>query len=179
MKDPCSKLRRCRNGAGLIHLAPRAQAAAGQSSVEFIGAAFVLFFLICLAMDFGRMFFVQANVQQAVQEGARYASIGTHESGTDPNTGQPYSRIQSINNTIQQDAVGAEAMGVVIPPAQISSALGGTGSAGGPQDIETVAVTVSLALWTPVVAQLFSGGNYTFTASATIKNEPFPPGQTK
>jgi hypothetical protein len=43
----------------------------------------------------------------------------------------------------------------------------------------TVSVTVKVALMTPLIAQMFPNGQYTFKASTTVMNEPFPPSQTK
>ena len=154
------------------------RSATGQSAAEFALALPVFFILIFSVMDFGRMFFVQENVQRAVEAGARYASTGNHQSGTNPSTGQAYSRIQSIQNYVQQQASIPINMGAALSSFQISSVSGGTGSAGGPQDIETISLTTSLPLMTPMISHFFSNGQYTFTASATIKNEPFPPGQT-
>jgi Flp pilus assembly protein TadG len=159
--------RHCRFGAEI-----------GQASVEFASIALVFIWLIFLVMDYARVFFVRENVQQAVQAGARYASIGNHEAGTDPKTGKSYTRPKSISDYVQQNASAATAMGATISSFQLSSIYGGAGSAGGPQDIETISLTVNLPLWTPLVANLFPNGQYSFTSSATIKNEPFPPNQT-
>jgi len=130
-------------------------------------------------MDFGRMFFIQENIQQAVEAGARYASTGNHQSGTNPATGQAYTRVTSISDYIQTQAATSITMGATLGAVQISSLAGGVGSAGGPQDIETVSLTTTVPLMTPVISKFFPSGKYTFTCSATIKNEPFPPGQTK
>ena len=125
------------------------------------------------------MFFIQENVQQAVEAGARYASTGNHQSGTDPSTGQSFTRVKSISDYIQQQAATSITMGAKLGTVQISSVAGGSGSAGGPQDIETVSMTTTVPLMTPVISKFFPSGQYTFSSSATIKNEPFPPGQTK
>jgi len=147
--------------------------------VEFALALPVFFILILAVMDFGRMFFVQENVQRAVLAGARYASTGNHQSGTDPATGQPYSRVQSIQNYIQTQASIPISMGASLSSIQVLSAGGGSGSAGGPQDIVTISLTTSLPVMTPFISHFFPNGQYTFAATATVKNEPFPPSQTK
>jgi Flp pilus assembly protein TadG len=141
----------------------------GQSMVEFVLVAPLYFLLTFAVMDFGRMFFVQMNLQQAVQEAARYASTGNHM--PDPqNPGQNMSRINSIIAAVQNTAIGASITNV-----QISSLGGGVGSAGGPGDTVTVSLTTSLKLMTPMVASFFPNGSYTFTSSATVQNEPFAP----
>jgi Flp pilus assembly protein TadG len=146
--------------------------------VEFALALPVFFVLICGVMDFGRMFFVQENVQQAVEAGARYASTGIHQSGTNPATNKSYTRLTSIDNYIAQQASVPINMGATLSSIAISSVQGGSGSAGGPQDIETITVTTTVPLMTPIISRFFPNGLYTFTASASIKNEPFSPTQT-
>jgi Flp pilus assembly protein TadG len=176
---PCvrtSGIARC--DRGLERSPGRRRRARGQSSAEFALSLPVFFVLICGVMDFGRMFFIQENVQQAVEAGARYASTGNHQSGTDPKTGKSYSRTTSISNYIAQQASIPMTMKAQLGSVQISSVTGGAGSAGGPQDIETISVTTTVPLMTPIISHFFPNGQYTFTASATIKNEPFSPGQT-
>ena len=135
--------------------------------MEFVLVAPLYFLLVFAVMDFGRMFFVQMNLQQAVQEAARYASTGNHMA--DPNNaGQNLSRIASIVADVQQMAIGASVTNV-----QISSLGGGSGSAGGPGDMVTVSLTTNLKLMTPLVSAFFPNGTYTFTSSATCQNEPF------
>jgi hypothetical protein len=41
-----------------------------------------------------------------------------------------------------------------------------------------LSLTSSLPIWTPWLAKLFTGGDFTFTASTTFKNEPFNPSET-
>jgi Flp pilus assembly protein TadG len=145
----------------------------GQTMLEFALVAPLFVFLVFAVIDFGRMFFVQMNLQNAVLEAGRFASTGNHL--PDPNNpGQTLSRVASIIATAQQAALGASITNI-----QISSLNGGSGSAGGPGDIVTVSLTTSLELLTPMVARYFLNGAYTSTSSATFKNEPFPPGNTK
>jgi Flp pilus assembly protein TadG len=146
--------------------------ARGQTMVEFILVAPLYFFLTFAVIDFGRMFFVQMNLQQAVQEAARYASTGNHLPNPN-NAGQNLSRVASIISMAQQAAAGANITNI-----QVSSLVGGAGSAGGPGDTVTVSVTTSLPLMTPMAASFFPNGAYTFTSSATFKNEPFSPSNT-
>jgi Flp pilus assembly protein TadG len=153
------------------HRAYRLQSLSGQTMVEFAIVAPLFFFLVFAVLDFGRMFFLQMNVQQAVEEAGRFASTGNHL--PDPNNPQQnLSRVSSIIATAQQAAL------VPISSVQISSLVGGVGSAGGPGDTVTISFTSNLPLMTPIIAQLFPNGEYTFTSSTTFKNEPFPPGET-
>jgi hypothetical protein len=147
----------------------------GQALLEFALVAPLFFFLLFALLDFGRLFFVQMNLEEAVQEAARYASTGNHLA--DPkNPGQTLSRLQSITTEAEQAAFG---WGANVTNIQISSLNGGAGSAGGPGDVVTVSLTVSLKLLTPIVARGFPNGAYTFISSSTVKNEAFPAGNTK
>jgi TadE-like protein len=148
----------------------------GQTMAEFAIVAPIFFFLLFGVLDYGRAFFVQMNLQQAVQDAARFASTGSHL--PDPNNpNQNLSRVQSIIATVQSEAVGVP--GVDPQNLQISSVPGGNNNAGGPGDIVTISLTTNLPLMTPMIGLLFPGGDYTFTSSATFKNEPFDPSQAK
>lgn len=166
------KRQECTAIYGLRILLCRSRSEEGQSLVEFALAALMFFVLMFAVFDFGHLFFVEMAAQNAIQEAARYGSTGNHL--PDPNNpGKSLSRVTSITNTLNNDAFG-----VTISNIQISSLGGGSGSAGGPGDFLTVSTTVSMPLMTPVIAQMFPNGKFTFTPSVTIKNEPFPPGQT-
>jgi Flp pilus assembly protein TadG len=144
----------------------------GQAMVEFLFVAPLFFFLIFAVFDFGRLFLVEMEIENAVQEAGRYASTGNHLA--DPkNPGQSLSRVNSIIATLQQAAFGQQVSNI-----QISSLNGGSGSAGGPGDTVTISVTSNLKLMTPIVASGFPNGTYTFISSATFKNEPFSASQT-
>ena len=144
----------------------------GQSLLES-ALVTTLFFLLTFGMlDFGRMFYVQMTLQNAVREAGRFASTGNHL--PDPKKpGQNMSRVDSIIATATQAALGADVSAI-----QITSANGGKGDPGGPGDTVTVSVTSDLRLITPLIAHFFPNGKYTFTSSVTFKNEPFPPNQT-
>jgi hypothetical protein len=87
--------------------------------------------------------------------------------------------VGSIDYYIDQEASVAVSLGATLSSINISSVYGGAGSAGGPQDIETVTVTATLSLMTPIISNFFPKGQYTFTVNSTVKNEPFPPAETK
>jgi Flp pilus assembly protein TadG len=158
---------------GLRHLQRRSRSEEGQSLVEFAIAFVVFMFLVFAIFDFGHLFFVEMDVQNAIQEAARYGSTGNHL--PDPkNNGNSLSRVTSIINTFENDAIGVQVSNI-----QVSSLNGGSGSAGGPGDVMTVSATVKMPLMTPLIAQLFPNGEFTYTASTTVMNEPFPPSQTK
>ena len=158
---------------GLRHLLCRSRSEEGQTLVEFALVFMVFIFLVFAIFDFGHLFYMEMNVQNAIQEAARYGSTGNHL--PDPkNPGKTLSRVTSILNTLQNDAMGVQFYNI-----QVSSLNGGSGSAGGPGDMMTVTATVNMPLMTPLIAQMFPNGQYTFNASITVMNEPFPPSQTK
>lgn len=158
---------------GLNHLLCRSRSEEGQSLVEYALASLMFLFLVFAVFDFGHLFFVKMDVQNAIQEAARYGSTGNHL--PDPNNpGKSLSRVTSIIDTLENDALG-----VKISNIQVSSLNGGSGSAGGPGDVLTVSATVNMPLLTPLIAQMFSNGQYTFTASVSVMNEPFQLDQTK
>jgi hypothetical protein len=149
---------RCEDGTVLVEVA--------LTSMVFIGLVFAVF-------DFGRLFWVEMAVQNALQDAARYGSTGNHL----PNPASPgnnLSRVVSITDTLE-----SEAMGLQLTNIQVSSLNGGSGSAGGPGDMLTVSATVSIQLMAPVLAQLYPNGQYTYTGSITVMNEPFPPSETQ
>jgi TadE-like protein len=157
----------------LRHLLCRSRSAEGQTLLEFALVIVTFMLLIFGVFDFGHLFFVRMNIQNSVQESARFASTGNHL--PDPNNpGNDLSRVDSIISTLQQSSLGADITNI-----QISSLNGGKDSAGGPGDMMTVAVTASVPLLTPMIAAMFPRGRYVFTTSVTIKNEPFPASATK
>jgi Flp pilus assembly protein TadG len=164
---------------GLRHLSNKLRAEEGQSLVEFALTCLLFLFLVFAIFDFGHLFFVEMDVQNAIQEAARYGSTGNHL--PDPkNPGQNLSRVTSIIDTLQNNAIGVQ-----IPTSNItvsSTNLAGvttSGSGGAPRDLLTVTATVNMPLITPFIAQMFPNGQYTFKASITIMNEQFPASQTQ
>ncbi len=156
---------------GLRHLLCRSRSEDGQSLVEFAFVAVIFLSLVFAIFDFGRLFFVKIEVENAIQEAARFGSTGNHL--PDPShPGNDLSRVDSIISTLKSAVIG-----VTFASIQVSSAKGGAGSAGASRDMVTVAATVNLPLMTPLVSKLFPGGQYTFTERVTVMNEPFPDSQ--
>jgi Flp pilus assembly protein TadG len=157
----------CIRGLRRLHSCVR-----GNTLTEFalvVPLFFLLMFAIC---DFGRLFFVETTLQNAVRQAGRYAVTGNHQ--PDPkHPGQNLSRVNSIVAVAQSAAIGMDISNI-----KVSSTVGGSGSAGGPGDTVTVSLTSNIRLITPLVSIFFNNGIYTFTVSVTMKNEPFPPGET-
>ena len=146
----------------------------GSSLVEFALVVPLLLLLLFGVIDLGRVFFTQMSLQNAVRQAGRFAVTGNHL--PDPNnSSSTLSRVDSIKLVAQQAAAGLD-----VSQIQISSQTGGSvgaGRAGGPQDTVTISLTVNLPLITPLIGRFFPNGVYTFTVSATFRNEPFPPNQ--
>ena len=152
----------------------RARATRGSSAIEFALIAPIFFLLLAGMIDFGRLFFVQMTMQDALRQSARFASTGQHLGGTDP-LGNPYTRESSIQQIIFNEAAAAG-----IPSGSVtvatSSAQGGSNNAGNPLDTVTIQVTVTMNLLTGYIAQFFvPNGRYVFTPSMRYKNEAFSP----
>jgi Flp pilus assembly protein TadG len=130
----------------------------------------LLFFLLTFGMiDIGHVFFVQVTLQNAMRQAGRFAVTGNHL--TQGGTG--LTRVASIIQVAQQAAIGTD-----ISKIQITSAQGGAGSGGGPDDTVIISLTTDLKLITPLIGRFFGpNGIYTFTVSTTFWNEPFPPEQ--
>jgi Flp pilus assembly protein TadG len=136
--------------------------------VEFAVVAPLFILLVFAVVDFGRTFFVQMTLQDAVRQAGRFAITGNQL--PDPNNpGQYLTRLASIIQVCEQAAANS---GVNITNVQVISngVSGNAGNAGAPVTVE---VTTSLPLMTPVIAKFFPGGQYQFTVSATFLNEPF------
>jgi Flp pilus assembly protein TadG len=145
---------------------------AGTSILEIALIAPMFLLLLFGTVDFAHLFWVELTLQNAIRQAGRYAITGNHL--PDPNhSGQNLTRVASIVQVAQQTAVGLDVSNI-----QISSLTGGTGSAGGPGDTVTIALTTNMPLITPIVGKWFRNGVYTFTVSVTMKNEPFPPSDT-
>jgi Flp pilus assembly protein TadG len=164
--------------------ASRFEWAKGQSSVEFAMVSLLFFFLVFAVIDYAYIFFAQMNIQQAIDDGGRFASTGNHTTVITGGIPTTLSRLTSIEDYIQNE--------ISIPGINVTNNLvvcdqsgsggcsntSGTAPAGNPGDMVTISLTTSLGFTTAMLAKLFAGGNYTFTASTTFQNEPFNPSQT-
>jgi Flp pilus assembly protein TadG len=150
--------------------------------LEFAFVSIFFLLLVFAVMEYGWLMFAQMNVQQAVDDGGRYASTGQNN-GT--------SRIASIVTTIQNE-IGVPGVNVAQNISICSTPSGGTtqtcynsglligniGAAGAPNATVKISLTTPLPLITPLISQFFPGGGYSFTSSSTFKNEPFSPTST-
>jgi Flp pilus assembly protein TadG len=152
----------------------------GSNIVEFALVA-PIFFLLCTGIiDLSRLFFVQMTLQDALRQAARYASTGQHLSGNDPSTGQPYTRVASINQIITNEAAvaGMAPANMTIVVSSVNAQGGNvSNNAGTPLQTVKISLTANLHLLTGYIAQYFTpNGIYVFTLSISFKNEAFKPG---
>jgi Flp pilus assembly protein TadG len=151
--------------------------------VEF-AMVVVFFLLLCYAvMQYGWLMFAQMNVQQAVDDGGRYASTGQEASSGNRITGIVSAIQKEISvpgvNVAQDISICSTPSGGTPQPCYNSGAgTGNIGAAGAPGATVTITLTTPLQLFTPLLSKFFSGGAYTFTASSTFRNEPFSPSST-
>ncbi len=142
----------------------------GQALIE-TALVFIFFMLLVFGIiDFGRLFFVRMTMQHALRVAGRYAATGNHLMDSQ---GATLTRTNSILQVAQQNA-----MGLPITSIQFTSQSFGNGSAGGPGDTETLTVSSTVQLLTPLISRFFSNGVYHFNTSVVYRNEPFPPSQT-
>ena len=140
----------------------------GESLLEFALVFPMFMLLVCGIIDFSRVYYSEAIVQNALVEAGRYAITGQcclNDSNGNPLT----SREASIQQYASQMAPGFNWSAMTI------TSGGATGSAGGPGQLVTLSISQSVPLITaPIASYFFNGsGVYTFTASVTYKNEPF------
>jgi Flp pilus assembly protein TadG len=167
----------------LKYPASRLGSETGQSSVEFAMVSLLFFFLLFAIMDYGWLMFSQMNVQQAVDDGGRYASTGQESGGSGTRI---TSIISAIQNEISVPSVNASNLSICsVPPGGTTASCydstnpsGTAGAAGGPGFTVTIKLVSTLPVMTPLLSYFFPGG-YTFTSSSTFQNEPFDPSQTK
>ena len=144
----------------------------GQAMVEYALVLPVMALLIFGLIDFGRLFFTELTVQNALRIAGRYAVTGNHLPNP-ANPSQPISRAASIKQVAQQNAMGIDVSGLVISSRTSGGAL--SMGAGGPGDTIQLSLTYNLTLLTPLIGQFFQNGVYTFTVNTYFHNEPFPP----
>jgi len=151
------------------------------SGGTMLETAFVLgTFLLLLfgIIDLGFLFYSEVTLQNAVRQGARYAVTGNCSSGTcfDPGNGSG-DRLNTIINTVVKFSFGLitnSSVTVTCVQGTCPTYSGyGSNNAGGPGDVVKVSATYT---WHPIILyRFFTGGSYTYSVSATYKNEIFQP----
>lgn len=153
----------------------------GQALVEFAMAVTVFLLLVFATIDFGYFYFVKVSLQNAVRQAGRYGITGNCTAGSNCFGSGSTNRYNSIVQVALNYSFGfITASNVTItclpPPIGLTGGCPAYGGgAGGPGD--TVMITATYT-WNPItgwVAKFFTKGSYTFSVSATFKNESFPP----
>lgn len=148
---------------------------AGATVVEFALVASLLFSVLLAIVDFGHMFWVNLTMQHAVREGARYAVTGRAD--LDPTPGNPTERCDAVIEKIRRESMGLYDQ--VVQRVDFKTVAGGAvttlgaGSCYGAGQIIVVDVQAAAPVLTPFLRPLFTGGEYRFSVSTTMKNEAY------
>ena len=132
----------------------------GSGLVEFALVLPLLLSLIFGIFEFGRLGLSRLTARHAVAEAARYAVTGRQ--ATDPETGEPIARAESIRNVVLANLgplTIADSI-VVEPP-----------DGGGPEDIVTVSASFTYRYFLPGLEDILPPVD--FTVRTAMKNEPF------
>ncbi len=132
----------------------------GAVAVEFAIVASLFFLLLFAILEFSLMFWANLTMQHAVREGARYAVTGRAD--LDPN------EEQQIRERAVVEKIRESSMGLYDRVCSVRNTDFGT-----PQNITTINIDCSWPIVTPLIGSFFTGGEYSFTVSATMRNEAF------
>jgi Flp pilus assembly protein TadG len=151
----------------------------GSALIEFALCATVFFTVLCGILDFGYLCYVNLTMQHAVREGARVASVGRQDLDPNPTPGNPMqNRYDTLIAQMQAQSMGLWTQ--VSPVVSISVIDAGGAVVGLPANnvgtatqIIVVSVDCTVPVLTGFTRVFFTGGNYTFRVSTTIRNEAF------
>jgi Flp pilus assembly protein TadG len=143
-----------------------------QKGSNLLEAAAILPLLLLLTfavIDFGSLFYVYLALENGVSQATRYAVTG--QTMNDPNNpGQKLPRDQSIKIAMRQATPTITINDSEFAFYNVTKGISGTG---GPNDVIKVSVNHNHRLMTPFIGPFFSSGQFTFTVSSTMKNEPY------
>jgi hypothetical protein len=161
----------------------------GQSTAEFAMVSFAFFLLVFAVIGYAYIFFAQMNIQQAIDDGGRFASTGSHTVNVKGVPTTLSSRMTAIEDYIQNEISipGVNVAGNIVI-CDLTAGGGGCNNSGGSTPAGNPGDTVKISLTTPLKMPLisslptwtrwFPGGTYNYTSSTTFKNEPFDPSQS-
>lgn len=155
-----------RRRAGLSWIANLLRRCArGQAIAEFLMAVPVFVILFSGIFEFSRYYTARLRIRSAVAEGARFATTGSFLS--DPDTGDPISRPESIKNTILNYAAqfGVTADDITLDPAD----------GGGPEEVVTVTLAYDYDPAITLMENILGPDTLDFQISTAMRNEPFFP----
>jgi hypothetical protein len=133
--------------------------ACGQSLVEFALLLPVMLLLFFGTVEFGRLWFTRLTVRHAVVEATRFAVTGNRL--PDPDTGDPLSRVESIEQQLRNSAYSLDIEDIDIDP----------DDGGGPEDVVRVTVTYAYHYSLPGLKNRLP--TLRFDVSAAMRNEPY------
>ncbi len=136
--------------------------ARGQGAIEFLMALPLVLLLLAGIFEFGRHFYTRLTLRHAVAEAARFAVTGS--TLTDPGTGQPMSRTNSILQVIVDRAADLD---VDVSSIRLTPPDGGQ-----PGDVVRIAATYRYRFVMTPIARFFGSGFVDFTVATAVLNEP-------
>jgi Flp pilus assembly protein TadG len=147
--------------------------------VNLVEAAIMTPLLLLLTfgiVDFSSLFYVYLALENGVSQATRYGVTG--QQMTDPNSGAPMSRSDSIIA-----AMRTATPTLTIPDSAFSfshippGGTGWTGGVGGPGAIQRVEVSYTFTFYTPLMKPFLPpNGSVNLKTSSTMKNEGFVEG---
>lgn len=155
------RLRNASRRRGPLGLALHALGAqtGGQSLVEFALLLPVMLMMFFGTVEFGRLWFTKLTIRHAVVEATRFAVTGNRLS--DPETGDPLSRVESIEQHLLNSAYSFDIEQIDIDP----------DDGGGPEEVVRVTVTCVYNYTLPGFKDRLP--TLRFDVSAAMRNEPY------
>lgn len=153
----------------------------GAAIVEFAFSALLFFSLLFAVMEFGYMYWVNLTMQHAVRDAVRYASVTGPSNFPSPSILNPSTQAEQRCNALVK-AIKDNSLRIydsVSPVVNFKTVTAGgsvvnIGSGcGSANEIILVNLDCTLPLITPLMRPFFLNGKYSFSVSATMKNEAF------
>jgi hypothetical protein len=135
--------------------------------------ASVLFFMMVVGIiDLGRIQFYRSNLQHAVSNSTRFATLGA--ALDDPSKpGKKLSREESIVQTIRKVSHISSLDNGDVKIGAVTADGRSVVGAGGPGDVITITATHDIPLVAPYLHLMFPEGRYRFRCTASFRNEEY------
>lgn len=135
----------------------------GQSLVEFVVAVPIVLVLLFTTFELSRYYYTRLMIRNSVATATRFAVTGN--TLTDPETGDPLTRAQSIQRTILESTgrFGVDSDDIAIDPPD----------GGDPAEVVTISLTYQHDSGLPTLFSLFPSPLRDYTIQSSMRNEPF------
>jgi hypothetical protein len=160
----------------------------GAALVEFALVAVIFFTVLLSIIEFGYLFWGNLSMQHAVREGSRYAVVtGLAVDPTKTPAQLKKERCDKVIKYTEDNSMGFYTRVAPVLTFTILNDSGGVdhvgsnpSDCGGSGDIVVIRIDCTLPLITPfshllslIGTSIFTGGNYKFSVSTTMRNEAF------